>query len=244
MRSSVNNDISVILFGRHAGISSLLQCLGRLSQPIAHSLRSGAIGVTAALGIAVGPIYQRGALKNHTEFNEVILRLRSCHGDCQRAVGGGIGGFPTQTPMTPSLAPDGNPRGLTVQLMLSLCAGNSYINLYWGSRPSYTFHKPSSLRKKKPFQLPKPRYLSVVLPKIRQQTLCSHAGAMGLLRRPPVGRWWGHWWLLTRYPLVPPTGPLAVAVGACPSYLCFWLLCHVALLCDIVSNSYWGCRPV
>ena len=63
MRSSVKNDISVILFGRHAGISSLLQCLGRLSQPIAHSLRSGAIGVTAALGIAVGPIYQRGALK-------------------------------------------------------------------------------------------------------------------------------------------------------------------------------------
>ena len=98
--------------------------------------------------------------------------------------------------------------------------------------------------KKKPFQLPKPRYLSVVLPKIRQQTLCSHAGAMGLLRRPPVGRWWGHWWLLTRYPLVPPTGPLAVAVGACPSYLCFWLLCHVAFLCYIVSNSYWGCRPV
>ena len=98
--------------------------------------------------------------------------------------------------------------------------------------------------KKKPFQLPTPRYLSVVLPKIRQQTLCSHAGAMGLLRRPPVGRWWGHWWLLTRYPLVPPTGPLVVAVGACPSHLCFWLLCHVAFLCDIVSNSYWGCRPV
>ena len=65
MRSSGNNDNSVILFGRHAGISSLLQCLGRLSQPIAPSLRSGAIGVTAALGIAVGPIYQRGALKNH-----------------------------------------------------------------------------------------------------------------------------------------------------------------------------------
>ena len=59
MRSSGNNDDSVILFGRHAGISSLLQCLGRLSQPIA-------IGVTAALGIAVGPIYQRGGLKNHT----------------------------------------------------------------------------------------------------------------------------------------------------------------------------------
>ena len=83
-----------------------------------------------------------------------------------------------------------------------------------------------------------------VSPKIRQQTLCSHARAMGLLRRPPVGRWWGHWWLLTRYPLVPPTGPLAVAVGACPSHLCFWLLYHVAFLCDIVSNSYWGCRPV
>ena len=66
MRSSGNNDNSVILFGRHAGISSLLQCLGRLSQPIAPSLRSGAIGVTAALGIAHGPIYQRGALKNHT----------------------------------------------------------------------------------------------------------------------------------------------------------------------------------
>ena len=152
--------------------------------------------------------------------------------------------------MTPSLAPDGNQGGLTVQLMLlyyhvtlSLCAGNSYINC---SRPSYTFHKPSSLRKKKKniFQLPTPRYLSVVSPKIRQQTLCSHARAMGLLRRPPVGRWWGHWWLLTRYPLVPPTGPLAVAVGACPSHLCFWLLCHVAFLCDIVSNSYWGCRPV
>ena len=152
--------------------------------------------------------------------------------------------------MTPSLAPDGNQRGLTVQLMLlyyhvmlSLYAGNSYTNLYWGSKPSYTFHKPPSLRKKNPFQLPKPRYLSVVLPKIRQQTLCSHARAMGLLRRPPVGRWWGHWWLLTRYQLVPPTGPLAVAVGACPSHLCFWLY-HVAFLCDIVSNSYWGCRPV
>ena len=36
MRSSGNNDNSVILFGRHAGISSLLQCLGRLSQPTAY----------------------------------------------------------------------------------------------------------------------------------------------------------------------------------------------------------------
>ena len=62
MRSSGNNDNSVILLGRHAGISSFLQCLGRLSQPIA-------IGVTAALGIAVGPIYQRGALKNHSLYN-------------------------------------------------------------------------------------------------------------------------------------------------------------------------------
>ena len=35
IRSSGNNDNSVILFRRHAGISSLLQCLGRLSQPIA-----------------------------------------------------------------------------------------------------------------------------------------------------------------------------------------------------------------
>ena len=35
VRSSGNNDNSVILFGRHSGISSLLQCLGRLSQPIA-----------------------------------------------------------------------------------------------------------------------------------------------------------------------------------------------------------------
>ena len=65
MRWSGNNDNSVFLFGRHAGVSSLLQWLWRLSQPIAPSLRSGAIGVTAALGIAVGPIYQRGALKNH-----------------------------------------------------------------------------------------------------------------------------------------------------------------------------------
>ena len=61
VRSSGNNDNSVILFGRHAGISPLLQCLGRLSQPIVPSLRSGAIGVTAAFGIAVGPIYQRVA---------------------------------------------------------------------------------------------------------------------------------------------------------------------------------------
>ena len=66
MRASGNNDNSVILFGRHAGISSLLQCLGRLSQPIAPSIRSGAIGVAAARGIVVGAIYQRGALKNHT----------------------------------------------------------------------------------------------------------------------------------------------------------------------------------
>ena len=61
VRSSCNNDNSVILFRHHAGISSLLQCLGWLSQ-----LRSGAIGVTAALGFAVRPIYQRGTLKNHT----------------------------------------------------------------------------------------------------------------------------------------------------------------------------------
>ena len=66
MRLSGNNDNSLILFGHHAAISALLQCLGQLSQPITPSLRSGAIGVTAALGIAVGPIYQRGALKNHT----------------------------------------------------------------------------------------------------------------------------------------------------------------------------------
>ena len=40
MRSSGNNDNSVILFGRHAGISSLLQCLGRLSQPCNSALAS------------------------------------------------------------------------------------------------------------------------------------------------------------------------------------------------------------
>ena len=41
-----------------AGISSLLQCLGQLSQLTA-------IDMPATLGIAVGPIYQHGALKNH-----------------------------------------------------------------------------------------------------------------------------------------------------------------------------------
>ena len=40
VRSSGNNDNSVILFGCHAGISSLLQCLGRLSQPIAVTANS------------------------------------------------------------------------------------------------------------------------------------------------------------------------------------------------------------
>ena len=53
VRSSGDNDNSVILFGRHAGISSI-------------------IGVTAALGIAVGPIYQRGALKITLLYNYII----------------------------------------------------------------------------------------------------------------------------------------------------------------------------
>ena len=39
VRSSVDNDNTVIFFGRHVGISSLLQCLGCLSRPIAPSLR-------------------------------------------------------------------------------------------------------------------------------------------------------------------------------------------------------------
>ena len=56
MRSSGNNDNSVLLFGCNTGISSLLQCLKQLSQPIA-------IGVTAILGTAVGLIYQHSTLK-------------------------------------------------------------------------------------------------------------------------------------------------------------------------------------
>ena len=84
MRSSGNNDNSVILFGHHAGLSSLLQCLGRLSQPIAPSLCSDVIGVTAALGIAVWPIYQRGArTKSHYCINirrthQVLTNLLIC----------------------------------------------------------------------------------------------------------------------------------------------------------------------
>ena len=55
---SGNNADSMILFGHHSGMSPLrLQCLGRLSWPIAPSV--------PALAIAVGPIYQHGTLKNH-----------------------------------------------------------------------------------------------------------------------------------------------------------------------------------
>ena len=101
--------------------------------------------------------------------------------------------------------------------------------------------------KKKPFQLPKPRYLSVVLPKIRQQTLCSHAGAMGLLRRPPVGRWWGHWWLLTRYPLVPPPDPWRSPLEpARPTYAFgyYVMLPSCAILYQTHTEAAGPCNPL